>query len=75
MAKKNPNYLQNFANEINQSYQAWHKAVEASGDINPGANARARAANAARDAAEGQVWGALLQGRRYDTNGKQIKKK
>ena len=53
--------------------KAWKRADNASGDIMPGANARARAANANYDAEKGQFLGAVLQGRSYDNKtGKQI---
>ena len=55
--------------------RAYKKAVDASGDIMPGANARARAANKNYDAEKGQLMGAILQGRKYNNKtGKQIKK-
>jgi hypothetical protein len=55
--------------------KAWQKANNASADITPGANARARAANKNYDAEKGQLVGAILQGRKYDNKtGKQIKK-
>ena len=56
--------------------RAYKGAMDASGDITPGANARARAANKKYDAEKGQLVGAILQGRKYDNKtGKQIKKK
>jgi hypothetical protein len=56
--------------------RAYKRASEASGDINPGANARARAANRNYNAEKGQLAGAILQGRKYDNKtGRQIKKK
>ncbi len=55
--------------------RAYKKAVDASGDIMPGANARARNANKNYDAEKGQLMGAILQGRKYNNKtGKQIKK-
>ena len=55
--------------------RAYKRAVDASGDIMPGANARARAANKNYDAEKGQLMGAILQGRKYNNKtGKQIKK-
>ena len=54
--------------------RAYKKAVDASGDIMPGANARARNANKNYDAEKGQLMGAILQGRKYNNKtGKQIK--
>jgi hypothetical protein len=56
--------------------RAYKGAVDASGDIKPGANARAVKANKKYDAEKGQLVGAILQGRKYDNKtGKQIKKK
>jgi hypothetical protein len=70
------NYLENLMKEAKQSAKAWKKATDASGDITPGANARARAANSAYDNQKGQFIGALVQGRRYDDKtGKQVKRK
>jgi hypothetical protein len=56
--------------------KAWQKSWDASSDITPGANARARAANKNFDAEKGQLVGAIFRGRNYDNKtGKQIKKK
>jgi hypothetical protein len=73
-AQKPASYLGNAVKEVKQFGSAWKKAMDASGDIMPGANARARAANKNQDAQMGQALGAVLQGRRYDSSGKQIKK-
>jgi len=55
--------------------RAYKAAVDASGDIMPGADARAFAANKKYDAEKGQLMGAILQGRKYDNKtNKQIKK-
>jgi len=55
--------------------RAYKKAVDASGDIMPGANARARNANKNYDAEKGQLMGAILQGRKYNNKtGKKIQK-
>jgi hypothetical protein len=54
--------------------KAWQRANNASADITPGANARARSANKNQNAQMGQALGAVLQGRRYNKAGKQIKK-
>ena len=50
--------------------RAYKKASDASGDIRPGADARAYAANKNYDAEKGQLFGAILRGRRYDSKGK-----
>lgn len=67
-------YFGNAAKEVGEFGSAWKKAFNASADIKPGANARARSANKNQDAQMGQALGAILQGRRYDKSGKQIKK-
>lgn len=62
--------------EAKQTAKAMQKSYNASADIKPGANARARAADKASDSQVGQFIGALVQGRRYDDNtGKQVKGK
>jgi hypothetical protein len=54
---------------------AWKDAFNKGADPTPGADARARAANARFDAEKGQLVGAILQGRKYNNKtGKQIKK-
>jgi len=72
--KPNDNYFTNAGKEIKDFGKAWKKAFNASADIMPGANARARAANKNQNAQMGQALGAVLQGRRYNKAGKQIKK-
>jgi hypothetical protein len=67
-------YVGNVVKEVGEAGSAWKKAFDASADIRPGANARARAANKNQDAQMGQALGAILQGRRYDKSGTQIKK-
>lgn len=67
-------YVSNVAKEVGEFGSAWKKAFNASADVRPGANARARAANANQDAQMGQALGAILQGRRYTKGGVQIKK-
>ena len=65
-------YLDNLMKEVKQTASAWKRAGDASGDIMPGANRRARAANKAYDAQKGQLIGALVQGRRYGKGGRQV---
>jgi hypothetical protein len=67
-------YVGNVAKEVGEFGGAWKKAFNASADVRPGANARARAANKNQDAQMGQALGAILQGRRYTDSGKQIVK-
>lgn len=73
MARK-VSYLDNLQKELGQAAGAWKKSFNASADYTPGANARAVASNKKADAEQGQFLGALLQGRRYNKAGKQIKK-
>jgi hypothetical protein len=62
-------YFSNAKKEVGEFGSAWKKAMDASGDIMPGANARARAANKNQDAQMGQALGAILKGARYDKKG------
>ena len=62
--------------EAKQTAKDVQKSYNASADIKPGDNARARAASNASENQIGQFIGALVQGRRYDDNtGKQVKAK
>ena len=81
MAKK-ISYLDNLKKELGQFSQAEDKRQRASdkskyglmGIIKPEYEAQANAASRKKDKALGQLFGSLLQGRRYDdTTGKQIK--
>jgi len=55
--------------------KAYKDAFNKAADVRPGANARARAANKRQTAEQGQLLGAILQGRKYDNKtNKQIKK-
>ena len=77
-------YVGNVIKEGGQAVKAWSNAVDASDKARfgtrPGAPKQAakRAASAAskkQEAEQGQFLGALLQGRRYDKAGKQVKGK
>ena len=63
-------YGQTVTGAFGEVGKAYKKAVDASGDIMPGADARAAAANKNYDAEKGQLVGAILRGRRYDSKGK-----
>lgn len=67
-------YLSNVFKEAKEYGSAYTKASNASADYRPGADARAAKANKEQRAAQGQLIGAFIQGRRYDKSGKQIKK-
>lgn len=71
MAKK-VSYLDNLKKELGQTGRAYKRAVDAGGDITPGADQRARAANKTYDNQKGQLFGALTQGRRYGKGGRQV---
>lgn len=75
MATKNPNYWQNIANEINDVYRAHMRTIEMSNTSGPGTDAMANKLRGIEDRQTGQLAMAILQGRRYDNKGRQIKKK
>lgn len=75
MAKK-ISYLDNLQKELKQFGSAYKKTGEASGMVGPGTDTRASMLRRKQDKDMGQLFGALLQGRRYeDKTGKQIKAK
>lgn len=75
MAKK-VSYLDNLMKELGQSARAYRATGEASQKSGPGTDARANMLKRKEDKAFGQLFGAVLQGRRYDDKtGKQVKKK
>tara|TARA_R110000868_G_scaffold395843_1_gene667804 strand:- start:3683 stop:3907 length:225 start_codon:yes stop_codon:yes gene_type:complete len=72
---KKLNYFQNIAKEINDVYQAGRLTRDMSQTSGPGTDARANALRVLQDKQTGQLFGAVLQGRRYNSKGKQINKK
>jgi hypothetical protein len=75
MAKK-ISYLDNLKKELGQSARAYRDTNEMSNTSGPGTDAKANALRKKQDKEFGQLFGALLQGRRYNDNtGKQIKAK
>ncbi len=72
MAKKS-NYFQNVAKEINESMQAYRATDRMSSTPGPGTDARANVLRQMQDKEFGQLIGAIVQGRRYDSKGKQVK--
>jgi hypothetical protein len=72
MAKK-PNYFQNVAKEINESIQAYRATSEMRNTSGPGTDARANVLRQMEDKQFGQLVGAVVRGRRYDSKGKRIK--
>ena len=71
---KKTNYFQNIAKEINQSYQAYRAVDQARNEVGPGTDARANVLRQMETKQTGQLIGAIVQGRRYNAKGKQIKK-
>lgn len=71
---KDRNYWQNIAKEINDVYHAYQRRVEMSNSIAPGSDTEANRLRRIEDRQVGQMVGAILQGRRYDAKGRQIKK-
>ena len=71
---KKMNYFENIAKEINDVYQAQRRTTEMSNTSGPGTDAEANRLRGIQDRQAGQLAGAILQGRRYDRQGKQIKK-
>ena len=69
-------YLDNLQKERGQFGRAYKKTTEMSGKVGPGTDSAASRLRKKQDAQMGQLFGALLQGRRYsDKTAKQIKAK
>ena len=68
------NYFENIAKEINDAYQSQRRTSDMSNQVGPGTDAEANRLRGIQDRQAGQLVGAVLQGRRYDRQGKQIKK-
>jgi hypothetical protein len=71
---KNKNYFENVASEINDVYQAYKRRVEMQNTPGPGTDSMANKLRGIEDRQVGQLAMAVLQGRRYDNKGRQIKK-
>ena len=75
MAKK-VSYLDNLMKEVGQAARAYRATGEMSQKPGPGTDSRANMLKRKEDKAFGQLFGAALQGRRYDDKtGKQVKAK
>lgn len=75
MAKK-MSYLDNLKKELGQSFRAYQATGEAMNKSGPGTDERANMLRRKQDKAFGQLFGSVLQGRRYDDKtGKQVKAK
>lgn len=78
--KPKVSYLDNLAKESKQFVKSWVKSSDMAGPsglpegpAKEAYKAKQAASGKAFDAAKGQMLGALLQGRRYDGKGKQVK--
>jgi hypothetical protein len=73
---KKTSYLDNLQKELGQFGRAYKRTTEMSNRVGPGTDSEASRLRKKQDAQMGQMFGALLQGRRYDDkSGKQIKAK
>lgn len=64
-------YVGNLKKETVQFAKAYMKATEAQNETGPGASQASARANKKQQEAQGQLIGALLQGRRYNSKGQQ----
>jgi hypothetical protein len=67
------NYVGNVGKEFSDFAKTYGAASEMSNKVGPGTDAAANRLRTLQDKEMGQLAGAILQGRRYDTKGKQIK--
>jgi hypothetical protein len=75
MAKK-VSYLDNLKKELSQSFRAYQATGEGMNKSGPGTDERANMLRRKEEKQFGQLFGAAVQGRRYDDKtGKQIKAK
>lgn len=64
-------YASNVVKEAKEFGSAYMAADEAQNQVGPGANKASARANKRQQAEQGQLLGAILQGRRYNNKGKQ----
>jgi hypothetical protein len=70
---KNVSYFDNLKKELKQNLSAYKATNEMSNTSGPGTDAKANVLRKKQDKEFGQLFGALVQGRRYDDKtGKQI---
>jgi len=67
-------YFKNVGKEAKDAVKAWSNAVDATSMVGPGSDRKANELRVQQDKEFGQFVGAVVQGRRYDKKGKQIKK-
>ena len=68
-------YVKNIGKEVKDTVKAFQAAQEMSNRVGAGTDAAANRLRRKADAEQGQLLGAILQGRRYDAKGNQIKAK
>jgi len=66
-------YVKNVVKEVKDNVKAYQRTGEMSNRVGPGTDEAANRLRRKEDKEFGQLMGAVLQGRRYDANGKQIK--
>jgi hypothetical protein len=66
-------YANNVLKELRDVGHSWNAANEMSNRVGPGTDTEANRLAGIADKEQGQLLGAVLQGRRYDSQGKQIK--
>jgi len=66
-------YIGNIGKEIKDFVTTWSAVGEASNAVGPGTDAKANRLRNQQDKDMGQLAGAILQGRRYDKKGNQVK--
>lgn len=66
-------YLKNVGKEVKDFGRVYKAAQEMSNRVGPGTDTEANRLRNQQDKEMGQVFGAILQGRRYNSKGKQIK--
>ena len=66
-------YVGNVAKELKDFARTYNAALEMGNTVGPGTDAKASKLRGYQDKQMGQVFGAILQGRRYDKKGNQVK--
>lgn len=66
-------YANNVLKELRDVGHSWNAAQEMGMRVGPGTDAEANRLSRIADKEQGQLLGAILQGRRYDSKGTQIK--
>ena len=67
-------YFKNVGKEAKDFVRTWSQGVDANSMVGPGTDKKASELRVQQDKELGQLVGAVVQGRRYDKKGNQIKK-